>query len=46
MPKKKIKVLNAVSEVVPFLATGGMGQVAGALGVHLPTMTKPLTSGS
>jgi len=29
--KKKLKVLNAVSEVVPFLATGGMGQVAGAL---------------
>jgi len=32
MPKKrKMKILNAVSEVVPFLATGGMGQVAGAL---------------
>ena len=32
MPKKKkIKILHAVSEVVPFLATGGMGQVAGAL---------------
>ena len=29
--KKKLKVLNAVSEVVPFIATGGMGQVAGAL---------------
>jgi len=28
---KKLKVLHAVSEVVPFLATGGMGQVAGAL---------------
>jgi len=32
MPRKrKLKILNAVSEVVPFLATGGMGQVAGAL---------------
>jgi len=29
--KKKLRILNAVSEVVPFLATGGMGQVAGAL---------------
>ena len=29
--KKKLKVLNTVSEVVPFIATGGMGQVAGAL---------------
>jgi len=29
--KKKLKILHAVSEVVPFLATGGMGQVAGAL---------------
>ena len=28
---KKLKVLQAVSEVVPFIATGGMGQVAGAL---------------
>ena len=27
----KLKVLSAVSEAVPFLATGGMGQVAGAL---------------
>jgi len=27
----KLKVLHAVSEVVPFIATGGMGQVAGAL---------------
>jgi len=35
MPKNKIKVLNAVSEVVPFLATGGMGQVAGALASSL-----------
>jgi len=29
--KNKLKVLNAVSEVVPFITTGGMGQVAGAL---------------
>jgi len=29
--KKKLKVLSTVSEVVPFIATGGMGQVAGAL---------------
>ena len=29
--KKKLKVLIAVSEVVPFIATGGMGQVAGSL---------------
>jgi len=29
--KKKLQLLHAVSEVVPFLATGGMGQVAGAL---------------
>jgi len=29
--KKGIKVLSAVSEVVPFITTGGMGQVAGAL---------------
>ena len=28
---KKLKILHAVSEVVPFMATGGMGQVAGAL---------------
>jgi len=28
---EKLKVLNTVSEVVPFIATGGMGQVAGAL---------------
>ena len=27
----KLKVLSVVSEVVPFIATGGMGQVAGAL---------------
>jgi len=29
--KKKLKILHTVSEVVPFVATGGMGQVAGAL---------------
>ena len=29
--KKKLNVLFAVSEVVPFITTGGMGQVAGAL---------------
>jgi len=29
--KKKLKILHTVSEVVPFIATGGMGQVAGAL---------------
>ena len=29
--KKKLNVLHAVSEAVPFIATGGMGQVAGAL---------------
>ncbi|MCL2152475.1 MAG: glycogen synthase [Oscillospiraceae bacterium] len=29
--KTKLKVLNAVSEVIPFIATGGMGQVASAL---------------
>ena len=28
---KKLKVMFAVSEVVPFIATGGLGQVAGAL---------------
>jgi len=33
--KKKLKILNAVSEVVPFIATGGMGQVAGALAKSL-----------
>ena len=31
----KLKILNAVSEVVPFIATGGMGQVAGALATAL-----------
>ena len=29
--KNKLKILNVVSEVVPFISTGGMGQVAGAL---------------
>ena len=29
--KKKLKLLHAVSEVEPFITTGGMGQVAGAL---------------
>ena len=31
----KVKVLGAVSEVVPFISTGGMGQVAGALATAL-----------
>ena len=35
MGKKKLKLLSAVSEVVPFIATGGMGQVAGALANEL-----------
>jgi len=43
MPKKKkMKILNAVSEVVPFLATGGMGQVAGALASALAENDKSL----
>ena len=33
--KNKVKVLSAVSEVVPFIATGGMGQVVGALALAL-----------
>ena len=33
--KRNVKVLHAVSEVVPFIATGGMGQVAGALAKSL-----------
>ena len=33
--KKKINVLSVVSEVVPFIATGGMGQVAGALATSI-----------
>jgi len=40
--KKKMKILNAVSEVVPFLATGGMGQVAGALSSTLAETDKSL----
>jgi len=40
--KKKMKILNAVSEVVPFLATGGMGQVAGALSSTLALNDKNL----
>jgi len=40
--KKKMKILNAVSEVVPFLATGGMGQVAGALSSVLAETDKSL----
>ena len=32
MPEyERMKILHAVSEVVPFIATGGMGQVTGAL---------------
>ena len=31
----KLKVLSVVSEVVPFIETGGMGQVAGALATTL-----------
>jgi starch synthase len=40
--KKKMRILNAVSEVVPFLATGGMGQVAGALASTLAENNKSL----
>jgi len=40
--KKKMKILNAVSEVVPFIATGGMGQVAGALSSALAINDKSL----
>jgi len=40
--KKKMKILNAVSEVVPFIATGGMGQVAGALSSKLAENDKSL----
>jgi len=42
MPRKKLKILHAVSEVVPFLATGGMGQVAGALSGKLAETDKSL----
>jgi len=40
--KKKMKILSAVSEVVPFMATGGMGQVAGALAETLASTDKSL----
>ena len=40
--KNKLKILHAVSEVVPFLATGGMGQVAGALSHTLADKDKSL----
>ncbi|MCL2080110.1 MAG: glycogen synthase [Oscillospiraceae bacterium] len=40
--RKKMKILHAVSEVVPFLATGGMGQVAGALAASLAENNKSL----
>ena len=33
--KDRLKVLGVVSEVVPFISTGGMGQVAGALAAAL-----------
>ena len=39
---KKLKILGAVSEVVPFIATGGMGQVAGALAMALAENDKML----
>jgi len=42
MPAKKMKILNAVSEVVPFMTTGGMGQVAGALAGALAETDKSL----
>jgi len=35
MPKKKLKVLYASSEVVPFAKTGGLADVAGALPKYL-----------
>jgi len=40
--KKKMKILSAASEVVPFMSTGGMGQVAGALSETLATTDKSL----
>ena len=40
--KKKMRILHAVSEVVPFLATGGMGQVTGALATTLAENDKSL----
>ena len=39
---RKFKVLQAVSEVVPFIATGGMGQVAGALAKALASGNEDL----
>ena len=44
MSKKsgKLKILNVVSEVVPFISTGGMGQVAGALAKALAENDKDL----
>ena len=39
---KKLKILHAVSEVVPFMATGGMGQVAGALSKSMAENYKEL----
>ena len=42
MPKKKLKVLATVSEVVPFLATGGMGQVVGAMATAFAENDKSL----
>jgi starch synthase len=35
MPKRKLKILFASSEVVPFAKTGGLADVAGALPKHL-----------
>jgi len=43
MPEyEKLKILHAVSEVVPFLTTGGMGQVTGALSSALAEHDKYL----
>lgn len=39
---KRFKVLQAVSEVVPFITTGGMGQVAGALAKALASSNEDL----
>ena len=40
--EKRLTILHAVSEAVPFLATGGMGQVAGALASALATSGRNL----
>ncbi|MDR0490192.1 MAG: glycogen synthase [Oscillospiraceae bacterium] len=40
--KKKLAVLHAVSEAVPFLSTGGMGQVTGALAEKLAESDKEM----